>query len=66
MNISPIIARLDPLIRRLGSNHDGEVVNCVRIIEQQLDKAGATWHDLADCLTTNAQIGAEDHSPPIF
>ncbi len=66
MNVSPILARLDPLIRRLASSSDGEVVACVRAIERQLDKVGASWNDLADRLTTDPEAIAEDHATPVF
>ena len=49
--LAPIIHKLDPLVRRLASEKDGEVVACVRAIGRQLGKAGLTFHDLADRLT---------------
>jgi hypothetical protein len=42
--------RLDPLIRRLASNFDGERLECVRAIERTLQSGGASFHDLADTL----------------
>ena len=66
MNISPITARLDPLIRRLASSSDGEIVNCVRLIRRQLDKVGASWNDLADLLTADPGAAAEDDTLPVF
>ena len=50
--------RLSNLIRRLSTNHDGEVVATVRAIERALRAEGHDWHDLADQLTT------EIHEPP--
>ena len=63
--LAPVAARLDPLIRRLASDRDGEVVACVRAIERQLHKAGLTFHDLADKLTA-PEIAAEDDAPAVF
>ncbi len=63
--IAPVADRLDPLIRRLASDKDGEVIACVRAISRQLDKAGASWHDLADRLTA-PDTPAQGHEPPAF
>ena len=43
--------RLDPLIRRLATNHDGEVVATVRAIGRALKAAGHDFHDLADAVS---------------
>ena len=64
--LAPVAARLDPLIRRLASSNDGERLACVRAIERQLDKAGASWHDLADQLTSAPETPAQDHERPAF
>lgn len=63
--LAAVADRLDPLIRRLASDQDGEVVACVRAIERQLDKAGASWHDLADRLAS-PETPAQSHEPPVF
>jgi len=47
--------RLDPLIRRLASNHDGEVVATVCAIRRVLEKRGQTLNDLADRLSDQPQ-----------
>jgi len=43
--------RLDPLIRRLASNHDGEILATVAAIERVLYSGDADWHDLAENLS---------------
>ena len=63
--VAPVAARLDPLIRRLASDKDGEVVACVRAIGRQLQKAGLSFHDLADRLTA-PEPAAEDDALPVF
>jgi len=63
--VAPVAARLDPLIRRLASDRDGEVIACVRAISRQLGKAGASWHDLADRLTTAPDSAADSDVPPV-
>lgn len=42
--------KLDPLIRRLSTDNDGETVACVRAISRVLASAGMSFHDLADRL----------------
>lgn len=42
--------KIDPLIRRLSTESDGETVACVRAISRVLASAGLTFHDLADRL----------------
>jgi len=64
--LAPVAARLDPLIRRLASDKDGEVIACVRAISRQLDKAGASWHDLADKITGAPETPAQSHEPRVF
>ncbi len=63
--VAPVSDKLDPLIRRLSTDKDGEVVACVRAIERQLRKAGLTFHDLADRLTA-PEVAAEDDAPAVF
>ena len=63
--LEPISHKLDPLVRRLASDKDGEVVACVRAIERQLVKAGLSFHDLADRLTA-PEAAAEDDAPAVF
>ena len=62
--LAPITRKLDPLIRRLSTDKDGEVVACVRAIERQLAKAGLSFHDLADRLAAPA-VATEDDALPV-
>ena len=63
--LAAITNKLDPLIRRLSTDKDGEALACVRAIERQLGKAGLSFHDLADRLTT-PEAAAEDDVPAVF
>ncbi len=63
--LAPISDKLDPLIRRLASDEDGEVVACVRAISRQLENAGLSFHDLADRLTV-PDSAADSDVPPVF
>lgn len=45
-----ILPRLDPLIRRLATDHDGECIATVRALERVLATTGADFHDLAAAL----------------
>jgi len=64
--LAPIASKLDPLIRRLASGSDGEVVACVKAIARQLERAGLSFHDLADRLTNDQQNTAQRRERPIF
>ena len=48
--LAPVAPKIDPLIRRLGSTSDGEVVACVHAVRRQLDRAGLSFHDVADAV----------------
>ena len=48
--LAPIVPKIDPLIRRLASSSDGEVVATARALQRQLGKHGLDLNDLADCL----------------
>lgn len=50
--------KISKLIPRLGSDHEGEIVNTVRAIERTLDSQGLTLHDLAEA------IGEGPQKPP--
>ena len=63
--LEPISHKLDPLVRRLASSSDGEIVACVVALRRQLEKAGLSFHDLADRLTA-PEATTEDHAPPVF
>ena len=64
--LAPISDKLDPLVRRLASDKDGEVVACVRAIDRQLSKCGLSFHDLADRLTSEPETPADDDLPAVF
>ena len=64
--LAPIAPKLDPLIRRLASDQDGERLACIAAIERQLAKAGASFHDLADQLTRATETPANGTVPTIF
>ena len=63
--LEPISHKLDPLVRRLASDKDGEVVACVAAMKRQLAKVGLDFHDLADQLTA-PEAAAEDDAPAVF
>jgi hypothetical protein len=46
--LAEIAPRLDPLIRRLATDHDGERLATVAAIERTLRAHGLDWHHLAD------------------
>ncbi len=46
--------KIDPLIRRLSTDSDGETVACVRAIGRVLASAGLSFHDIADRLKAPA------------
>jgi hypothetical protein len=64
--LATIAPKLDPLIRRLASDRDGEIIACVHTIGRQLKRAGATWHNLADKLTSEPEPPADGHSSAVF
>ena len=63
--LAHISDKLDPLVRRLASDKDGEALACVRAIGRQLEKAGLSFHDLADRLTA-PEAAPEGHERPAF
>ena len=64
--LAPVIDKLAPLIRLLGSDKPGEVAATAAAITRQLAKAGADWHDLANKLTSAPEPPAESREPPVF
>jgi hypothetical protein len=48
-----LVARIEKLVPRLASTHDGEVVATARAINRTLKAAGLDWHDLAKAVATN-------------
>jgi len=51
-SIATIAPRLSKLLVLLSSDQPGEVVNAAGAIGRALEGVGATWHDLAQALTT--------------
>jgi hypothetical protein len=64
--LATIAPKLNPLIRRLATDRDGEIVACVRAIGRQLDRAGLTFHDLADRLVTTPLAPVEAPGTNVF
>jgi hypothetical protein len=50
-DLAAIAPKLDPLIRRLDTNHGGERLARMAALERTLATAKASFHDLADCVT---------------
>ena len=48
--LAQIIDRIGPLIGKLGSAHDGEVLSAARALGHQLDNLGLNFNDLAIAL----------------
>jgi len=53
--LRPVAEKLGKLIRRLGSDRDGEVVATVAALRRTLDGAGLDLHDLAQAVTRPAE-----------
>ncbi|MCJ2105691.1 hypothetical protein MKK70_09960 [Methylobacterium sp. E-041] len=47
-------AKLAKILPRLGSEHDGEIINTVRAISRTLAAAGLDWHALAAAVKASA------------
>jgi hypothetical protein len=54
---------LDPLIRRLASDNDHEVLACARALGRRLKAAGRDYNDLADAIA-RPRIAAPPPPPP--
>lgn len=54
--IASLAPRLDPLIGKLQSPHDGEVVSAARAIARQLDQHGLTLNDLGAALSAGPVV----------
>jgi hypothetical protein len=48
--LNPILPKLAPLLRMLGSGADAEVVKAVSAMRALLDRADADFHDIVDAL----------------
>jgi hypothetical protein len=62
--LGAVALRLDPLIRRLGSNHPGEVVAMGEAIKRVLSSAGRDLHDLADAIARPLSTPPSSPSTP--
>ena len=52
--------KIDPLIRRLASDQDGEILACVTALKRQLAKVGLDFNDLAGTLTAGRSEPSSD------
>jgi hypothetical protein len=57
---TPVARKLGALVRRLASNHDGEVVAVVHAIVRTLKSAGSDLHALADKIERPTGIAEAD------
>lgn len=64
-DLSTVARKLDPLIRRLGSDHPGEVTATVAALKRVLASADRDLHDLADAINRPLQApSSRVASPP--
>ena len=49
-DISPLLPKIEPLVRMLASDHDHEALSAVRALGRVLLSGDASFHDLADAL----------------
>jgi hypothetical protein len=61
-----LVAKLDPLIRRLASIHDGEVVATARAIERRLRAERFDLNDLAETVRRQAPPLAPQQPQPAW
>jgi hypothetical protein len=54
-DLADVAAKLDPLIRRLATDHDGERLATVAALGRVLAAGGSNFHELADCVVAGAQ-----------
>lgn len=57
------LAKFDPLIRRLATDHDGERLATVAALERKLAAEGLCFHDLAEALVGNGDEPAPQRQP---
>lgn len=63
--LPPALApKLDPLIRRLGTNHDGEKLATLAALERTLATARADFHDLADAVVAGVKPRIKHRTSP--
>ena len=46
-DLTPLVPRLGPLLGKLGSDHDAEVIGAARALRKLLSRAGLNFNDLA-------------------
>lgn len=51
MDLTPLAPKLSPLLGKLASPHDAEVIGAARAAGRLLEKAGLGWNDLGRALT---------------
>ncbi len=62
--LTPVLPKLELLMPRLASTHDGEVVAAVRAIDRALHSAGLDWHDVvAELSLAKPQVTSHIRSP---
>src|SRR5512147_910188 len=63
-DLASLAPRLDPLIRRLATNHDGERLATVAALERTLATAKADFHDLAEVIGAGIKPRINREPPP--
>jgi hypothetical protein len=66
MNATAPMGKVVPLIPRLASDKDGEVVATARAIQRQFAKAKLDLHDLAEMLKAAPPGRAQGNTGPVF
>lgn len=56
--LATLAPRLSPLLGKLGSPHDGEVIAAARAASRLLEKAGLGWNDLGRILLDGPSAAA--------
>jgi hypothetical protein len=59
-DLAPIAGKLANLIRRLGSDRDGEVVATARALIRTLEGAGSDLHELAERIENSGESALTD------
>lgn len=54
--IAALAPRLGPLLGKLGSPHDGEVLAVARAIGRQLERHGLGWNDLGAAIAADPAV----------
>ena len=61
--IAPIAQKLSAIIRRLSSDHDGEIIACVAAIKRLLQGVGLDFHDLAIAVEHGVEARLQEPPP---